>query len=157
MNQENSKYLTQYEIFMNAVKKVKQNNWVENGGRLSLWWSEKASLRREHLSWGLKDKWLCEDGGQVEERQMQTPTAEPMSYIRKPTCGWSINSRGERVDYKVRRMARLRSHRAGQGVWMLWCLQFLSINIFLPAAYFLFMVCLLFLLFDSNLSSWRTF
>lgn len=99
--------------------------------------SQKASLRREHLSWGLNDKWLGEDGGQVEERQMWTPTAGPVSYIREPTCGWSVNSHGERVDYKVRRLASLRSYRAGQWVWLLWCLQFLSINIFLPAAYFL--------------------
>ena len=40
---------------MNAVKKIKQNNWVEDGGSLSLWWSGKTSLRRKFLNTDLND------------------------------------------------------------------------------------------------------
>ena len=40
---------------MNAIKKIKQNNWAENGGRLSLWWLGKASLRRKLLNTDLNN------------------------------------------------------------------------------------------------------
>ena len=52
-------------------------------------------------------------------------------------CNWGIISPGVKVDYEARSLAGLRSCRAGQGVWRLWCFQFLSINSVLPAAHFL--------------------